>query len=173
MSDWSEDAVRAAVARLEANGATQSADTRASLGLDTQSPAKKARAPQKPAHKAEGALQATPPKLGTEAGMVALWADALAEHGADLPAPVEQYHFAAPWRNWRADYAWPAARLLVELDGMAWQAGGGHHNTDEDRFRNNSAAALGWRMLHFTSRALRTDPAECMALLRRALETTR
>jgi very-short-patch-repair endonuclease len=102
--------------------------------------------------------------------MVALWRAAIEAHGGDLPAPVEQYQFAAPWRAWRADYAWPRARVIVELDGMAWQAGGGHHNTDEDRFRNNSAAALGWRMLHFTSKALRTDPAGCVALLRRALE---
>ncbi len=110
------------------------------------------------------------PGIGTEAGMQALWAQALAEHGADLPPAIAEYFFAAPWRQWRFDYAWPAARVAVELDGIAWQAGGGRHNTDEDRFKLNSAAALGWRVLHFTSKALRTEPAACIALLRRALE---
>ena len=60
--------------------------------------------------------------------------------------------------------------VAVELDGMAWQAGGGHHNTDADREKQNSAASIGWRVLHFTSKALREDGGACVALLRRALE---
>lgn len=171
MSEWTEEAVRAAVARLEANGAAQSDDTRAALKLEGgASPAKTRPTRQKAAQRVTDPSEEAPPKLGTEAGMVALWRQALANYGDGIPEPVEQHTFAAPWRQWRADYAWPRARVMVELDGMAWQAGGGHHNTDEDRFRNNSAAALGWRVLHFTSRALRTDPAGCVALLRRALE---
>ena len=162
MSDWTEDAVAAAVARLEGQGVRQDAAAPRPAPRKGSAP----RAPQKPAQPAAA------PALGTEAGMVALWDQALAAHGADLPPACEQYLFAAPWRKWAADYAWPAARLLVELDGMAWQAGGGHHNTDEDRFRNNSAVALGWRMLHFTSKALRTEPATCIALVRRALEVS-
>ena len=104
--------------------------------------------------------------------MHALWGAAVAQYGGDLPAMEREYWFAAPWRQWRFDYALPARMVAVELDGMAWQAGGGHHNTDKDREKQNSAAALGWRVLHFTSAALRSDPAACIALLRRALERT-
>jgi hypothetical protein len=157
-SDWTEEAVAAAVARLEAQGVRQ--DVPAKLRAKT-APARKR--PQAPAGEAEA-------PIGTEAGMHALWRAALEAHGADLPPALPEYEFAAPWRAWRFDYAWPHARVAVELDGMAWQAGGGHHNTDGDRLKMNSAAALGWRALRFTSKALRTEPAACVALLRRALE---
>ena len=110
------------------------------------------------------------PQLGTEAGMHALWQAALVQHGADLPIAVAEYHFFAPWRRWRFDYAFVDQLVAVELDGMAWQAGGGHHNTDADREKQNSAASIGWRVLHFTSKALREDGSACVALLRRALE---
>lgn len=164
MSDWSETDVAAIVARLEANGVRQDPDApRPHRPLIEQTRPGHARKPARPA-------EPDAPALGTEAGMQALWAQALAEHGADVPPATAEYHFAAPWRQWRFDYAWPATRVAVELDGMAWQAGGGRHNTDEDRFKFNSAAALGWRVLHFTSKALRTEPAACIALLRRALE---
>ena len=162
-SDWTEEAVAAAVARLEAQGVRQ--DVPAKLRAKDTSPARKR--PQTPAGEAEG----PPAPLGTEAGMHALWRAALEAHGADLPPALPEYEFAAPWRAWRFDYAWPHARVAVELDGMAWQAGGGHHNTDGDRLKMNSAAALGWRALRFTSKALRTEPAACVALLRRCLET--
>lgn len=164
MSDWTEEAVRAAVARLEAQGVAQDAEA------PRPTPTKKRAAPQKPAQALAGASDEGSAKLGTEAGMHALWRAALAEHGPDIPALTPEYHFAQPWRQWRFDYAYPPARVAVELDGMAWQAGGGHHNHDDDRFKANSAAALGWRVLRFTSRALRTDPAGCVALVRRALE---
>jgi hypothetical protein len=156
-SDWTEEAVAAAVARLEAQGVRQE--------VEVPRAAKRSTRPQHTRAVEEGAALA-----GTEAGMHALWRDALEAHGADLPPALPEYEFAAPWRAWRFDYAWPQARVAVELDGMAWQAGGGHHNTDGDRMKGNSAAALGWRVLHFTSKALRTEPAACVALLRRALE---
>jgi very-short-patch-repair endonuclease len=46
------------------------------------------------------------------------------------------------------DAAWPAQRLVVELDG--WSA----HNTrkafQEDRERSNALQRRGWRLLRFT-----------------------
>jgi hypothetical protein len=98
------------------------------------------------------------------------WNTALARYGADLPEAQREYAFLQPWRNHRFDYAWPEHLVAVELDGGQWHAGGGRHNTDEDRFKLNSAAALGWRVLRFSGTALNEDPAGCVVLLRRALE---
>ena len=33
-----------------------------------------------------------------------------------LPPPVTEYRFH-PERRWRADFAWPEKKLLVEVDG--------------------------------------------------------
>lgn len=167
MSDsaWTEEAVAAAVARLEAGGTPQAPDAPRPHRPLIERPRPR---PARPAPTSDA-----PPTPGTEAGLQGLWAAALGAHGDGLPAGVAEYSFAAPWRAWRFDWAWPAARVAVELDGMAWQAGGGHHNTDADREKLNSAAALGWRVLRFTSKALRAEPAACVALLRRALELMR
>ena len=35
---------------------------------------------------------------------------------AGLPEPAQQFRFH-PVRLWRADFAWPDAKLLVEVDG--------------------------------------------------------
>lgn len=169
MTPYTDDEARALVRRLEANGARQSDEVRAAVAKDA---APAARGPQRGAQPVRETLteEATTALLGTEAGMQTLWHGAFAMFGAGLPEGEAEYLFAAPWRQWRFDYAWPAALVAVELDGMAWQAGGGRHNTDADREKQNSAAALGWRVLRFTSKALRSDSAACVALLRRALE---
>lgn len=81
----------------------------------------------------------------------------------DLPGPVPEYRFH-PVRRWRFDWAWPARRVACEIDGGQWRAGGGRHNTDPDREKLNTAAALGWRVLRFSHTALETDPAGCVGL---------
>jgi len=84
----------------------------------------------------------------------------------DLPGPVPEYRFH-PVRRWRFDFAWPSSSrggVAVEVDGGQWRAGGGRHNTDPDREKLNTAAALGWRVLRFSHAALETDPAGCVAL---------
>jgi len=89
----------------------------------------------------------------------------------DLPGPVAEYRFH-PVRRWRFDWAWPAAArggVAVEIDGGQWAAGGGRHNTDPDREKLNTAAALGWRVLRFSHAALVADPAGCIELAAAAL----
>lgn len=98
----------------------------------------------------------------------AAFAAALKLHGADLGAPVTEYEFARP-RRWRFDFAWPGARVAVEIDGGQWKAGGGRHNTDEDREKLNRAVALGWRVLRFSPALVRRDPLGCVAVVRDAL----
>ena len=38
------------------------------------------------------------------------------------PELQREYRFAPP-RRWRADFAWPQARLLVEIEGGLWKRG--------------------------------------------------
>jgi hypothetical protein len=39
-----------------------------------------------------------------------------------LPLPVPEYRFAPP-RRWRTDYAWPLAKLALEVEGGVWTNG--------------------------------------------------
>lgn len=82
--------------------------------------------------------------------------------------PQAEYQFCLP-RKWRFDWAWVDQRVAVEIDGGQWLANGGRHNTDADRDKLNAAAALGWRVLRFSTQQLDTDPMTCVDLLRLAL----
>ena len=78
-----------------------------------------------------------------------------------LPAPERQWRFAADQgRKFRFDFAWPAIKLAVEVDGGKFmmrrsrKMGGrlvpvGAHNRREDLQRANLAAKLGWRVLRY------------------------
>ena len=54
-------------------------------------------------------------------------------------------------RKWRADYAFPSIRLLVEIEGGAWI--GGRHTSGSgfvaDMEKYNAATLLGWSILRF------------------------
>ncbi len=86
---------------------------------------------------------------------------------AHIPAPETEYRFCD--RRWRMDFAWRPQMVYVEIDGGQWMAGGGRHNTDADRDKCNTAAALGWRGLHFSHRQLAEEPDRCVELVRLAL----
>lgn len=62
-----------------------------------------------------------------------------------------QYRFAPP-RRWLADFASPAHRLIVEVDGGIWT--NGRHTRGSGRVRDmerdNWCALNGWRVLRFT-----------------------
>lgn len=89
-------------------------------------------------------------------------------HAPDLPEPQPEYRFQST-RKWRFDWAFSLQKLAVEVDGIIWQAGGGRHNTDKDREKMNHAAALGWRVMHFSAKQLNDDPLGCVELVIRAL----
>ena len=67
-----------------------------------------------------------------------------------------QYPFL-PGRRFRADFAWPRRKLIVETDGGIYMRGGrgGGHNTgtgyERDRRRDALAMLDGWRVLRVTS----------------------
>lgn len=85
-----------------------------------------------------------------------------------LAAPVQEYQFAKP-RRWRMDYAWPAHRVALEVEGGVWT--GGRHTRAigflRDMEKYNEAALRGWKVLRTTPSELLSE--ETIALLVRAM----
>ena len=91
---------------------------------------------------------------------------------ATAPAPEREVLFAKSLgRKWRADFLWQNAKLVVEIDGGQWSPHGGRHNTDKDRHKMNAYALLGYRVLRFSSGMLKDDPAECVAMVVKCLQS--
>jgi len=65
------------------------------------------------------------------------------------------------------DLLWPAARLVVEVDGYE------HHGPrpafERDRRRDGRLSAAGYRVLRVTSRQLVEEPERVIAILAAAL----
>jgi very-short-patch-repair endonuclease len=63
-----------------------------------------------------------------------------------------EYIFAPP-RKWRADFAFPEKRLLIEVEGGIWTRGrhtrGGGFENDCEKY--NAATIGGWRVLRFST----------------------
>ena len=79
---------------------------------------------------------------------------------AKLPAPVREFVFC-PGRKWRSDFAWPAARLLVEVDGGTYGAGraSGHTSVSgmaRDREKDAAAAILRYHVIRVDAKAVKT-----------------
>ncbi len=59
-------------------------------------------------------------------------------------------------RNWSVDFAYPALKIAIECDGVAWQTGGGRHTRpagyERDRERDLTLEARGWRVIRATQR---------------------
>ena len=83
-------------------------------------------------------------------------------HGLDL-RPVRQFCFAkAIGRRWRMDFAWPAKKVCVELDGGIF-IGGGHNRGvqfTKDAEKHNAAVMRGWRILRYTTLDMKERPEE-------------
>lgn len=87
-----------------------------------------------------------------------------------LARRVETEYRFHPSRRWRFDFAFPAERVAVEVDGGQWLPRGGRHARDSDREKLNAAACLGWRVFRFSGSMLEQDPAGCIEQVREALE---
>ena len=68
-------------------------------------------------------------------------------------APLAQYGIAP----YRADFAFPDVRLVVECDGRPW------HDPDRDRLRDAALRRKGWEPLHFTGSEITRDAPGCAA----------
>lgn len=85
-----------------------------------------------------------------------------------LPAPIREYRFF-PKRMWRADFAWPNEKLLVEYEGgifvrqqrngqnFGWHQSAQRMLTDMEKY--NAAAMLGFRVLRFTASHVKSGEA--------------
>lgn len=73
--------------------------------------------------------------------------------------PLRQYPFAkCIGRLYRSDFAWPDERLMVEINGGLF-VGGRHSNgvgLENDMERNALASALGWRVIQFSPRHVKS-----------------
>lgn len=69
-----------------------------------------------------------------------------------VPAFEREFKFD-PGRRWRADFAWPDERLLVEVEGGQWIAG--RHQRGKGYFKDcdkyNAAQLNGYKVLRFTT----------------------
>jgi hypothetical protein len=99
--------------------------------------------------------------------------------------PVPEYKFAEHInytdksgrkrkRGYKFDWAFAkrALPVAVEVDGGQWKAHGGRHSRDSDRDKMNLAAALGWRVMRFSTQQLEADPEGCVELVIDALRYT-
>ena len=79
-------------------------------------------------------------------GEMAMWAQL-----KRYPGWVQEYRFAPP-RRWRFDFAYPATRLAVEIDGgSGFQGHGQVWNRAADYEKNNEAICRGWRVIRGTT----------------------
>jgi hypothetical protein len=89
-------------------------------------------------------------------------------HSGGLPAPELQFVLrdASGAFVARADFAWPARRVMVEFDGDV------HRDRDvfvKDLRRQNLVVATGWTMLRYTSADALGRPQDMLAEVRQAL----
>jgi hypothetical protein len=103
----------------------------------------------------------------TESALEDLFRRAIAD--VALPDPTPQYEVRESSGGFvcRADFAYPAARLLIELDSEA-------HHLDRiafrrDRSKQNRAIVLGWTVLRYTWWDLREQPWRVVSEVRSAL----
>lgn len=72
---------------------------------------------------------------------------------AGLPAPEREFRFH-PTRKFRADFAYPDHRLLIEVDGGGFVAGRHTRGAgfEKDCEKASEAACLGFRVIRVTPR---------------------
>jgi len=101
--------------------------------------------------------------------------DSILEHrvralirGAGLPTPAPQpWPVPAGGRSLRIDIAWPAKRLGLEVDGLAYHSG--HADLDRDHRRGNALVLAGWRILRVGWHRVEIDAEGFLADLRAGL----
>lgn len=68
---------------------------------------------------------------------------------SDLKVECVKEHKFHPTRRWRFDYAIPAYKIAIEVEGGVWT--GGRHTSPKgflnDMTKYNAATVMGWRVL--------------------------
>lgn len=108
------------------------------------------------------------PKARKDADPEALFAEQCRVY--HLPVFEQQHKFAkCIGRQWRFDFAFPAFRVAVEIDGVvmrkvngAWVTGGRHATVQgmrDDNEKINTAILLGWSVLRFLQSDIKSHNA--------------
>ena len=94
----------------------------------------------------------------------------MALHLAELGVPYCRQYVYVPGRNFRADFALPSLRLLVEVQGGIYsrRAHGSITGVLADLKRGNEAAIAGWHVLRVTPDEV--SDGRALALVRRFIE---
>ena len=87
-------------------------------------------------------------------------------HTAGVPTPELQYVIATVSGEFRADFAWPGLKVLVEFDGAVHREGGVFV---KDLRRQNALVAAGWTILRFSGADVLGRPEEVVSQILRAL----
>ncbi|MBJ7331350.1 MAG: DUF559 domain-containing protein [Solirubrobacteraceae bacterium] len=75
-----------------------------------------------------------------------------------VPPPICEYRLRGlSGKGYRADFAWPELRVVLEADGR--NAHARRLAMEDDRLRDADLAAVGWITLRFTGRQLRVERA--------------
>lgn len=78
-----------------------------------------------------------------------------------ISLPVPQFEVRLGERRYVIDYAYPAERVAIELDGYRW-----HSSPDRlvtDRRKSNAVTLAGWQLLRFTDPDVKTEPRVVVA----------
>lgn len=77
-----------------------------------------------------------------------------------LPEPAREHAFH-PDRKWRFDFAWPALRVALEVEGGTWSRGrhtrGKGYEADAEKY--GAAAAAGWEVVRVTGAQVKSGAA--------------
>jgi very-short-patch-repair endonuclease len=82
-----------------------------------------------------------------------------------LPPPQRQFRILIRGREYRIDFAWPALRLAVEIDGASVHGPG---QLGSDLRRQNHIVLDGWMILRFTWSMVAREPGGVGRMLTRA-----
>lgn len=85
---------------------------------------------------------------------------------SELSEPWPEFPFDSS-RRWRFDFAWPHARVAVELDGGQWRKSGksahsGGAALQRNNEKSNAANLQGWCLLRYTTNDLEKRPMQCV-----------
>ena len=87
---------------------------------------------------------------------------AFAIKASALPEPTAEYPFAQSLgRKWRFDFAYPEAKVALEVEGGTWVGGahnrGQHMASDIEKY--NMAALMGWLVIRANNHMVKDNRA--------------
>jgi very-short-patch-repair endonuclease len=101
----------------------------------------------------------------TDSELEEMLARACRDHGVPIPQCQVWVPLDGRWR--RLDFAYPEAKIVIEVDG--YETHTSWCTFEDDRVRQNALITAGWRVLRFTRAQLVERPSLVAAAIRRLL----